>query len=179
MSHKELSLSLPGTDIRKGFQIRNRRFVFLVGSAAILIVAATLFLSAPAGSSTPSVGNSAAIEAEVARWTAIGEHYQAQALNAERREAALVARWTAMGEHYQAQAANAERREAALVARWNAMGEHYQAQAVNAALREAAMVARWNAMGEHYQAQATNAALREAAMIARWTAMGEQYAGNE
>lgn len=99
MNHKESTLSLVGTDVRTPIS-RNQVFMFALSLAAILFVTATVFLSISAVRLNESSGIAARLEADSARWDAMGEHYRAEAFDAEHSAAAYIARWNAMGEWY-------------------------------------------------------------------------------
>jgi hypothetical protein len=149
MNHKGSTLSLVGTDVKTPIS-RNQVFMFVLSLAVVLFVAAVVFLSLSADKLNESSGEVAGLEADSARWNAMGEHYRAEALEAERSAFANTARWDAMGDHYRGETFDVERGMAANTARWNAMGEHYRAEAFDAEHSAAARTARWNAMGEWY-----------------------------
>ena len=128
MSHKEMSLELVGTDVKRIPGSGSHVIILALGLVAVLVAAAIIFLTLPAESPNSLTGNSAGTNADAARWNAIGEHYRGQALAVERGAAASVARWTGMGERYSGQESALERGAAASVARWTAIGQRYGAK---------------------------------------------------
>jgi hypothetical protein len=100
--------------------------VFLVGAVVLVAVLVLAFLaSAPARSIESSDPGQRAIEADAARWTAMGEFYAAQAQADQRARDAYEARNTALAVHYDAQAAAEQRAMDAYAARLTGQAEHY------------------------------------------------------
>ena len=79
MSHKEMSIGLVGTDMDVNIsRSRNHLLMLVLGAAAILIVTATILLTAPAELSKLSSRTGAAVNADAARWNAMGQRYGSQ-----------------------------------------------------------------------------------------------------
>jgi hypothetical protein len=96
------------------------------------------------------------LEADLARWTAMGEYYEnVETGKIQRSRSADTARWMGQAEFYQnvEESQNLQRRRAADAARWTAMGEYYENVAGDQVLSRAqsADAARWLAMSEYYQ----------------------------
>jgi len=132
----------------------SRLFSLFVALALVAVAALTL----RAGVATSNLVNGGTIDADAARWQALGELYARQAQEAarvQRAQAANTARWVAMGKAY-TPATNAQSAQPAYdaeTARWVAMGEFYIRQADEAQrARQArnADAARWAAMGKYY-----------------------------
>ena len=131
------------------------RLLSLFVALALVAVAA---LTLRAGVATSNLVNGGTIDADAARWQALGEFYAKQAQEAarvQRAQAADTARWEAMGKAYtpSTNAQSAQPAYDAETARWVAMGEFYVRQADEAQrARQArnADAARWAAMGKYY-----------------------------
>ena len=113
----------------------NRLFSLLVILALAMVITLT-FQEAVATKSIVFNGQFQAVqrhrglEAEIARWAAMGEYYEnLEEANLLRSRNADSARWTAMNEYYQklaaAQTQHLQRSRAADAARWTAMAEYY------------------------------------------------------
>jgi uncharacterized membrane protein len=150
MSQKGVTLSSMGTEAHTANLSGSRVFKVILGLVLIILVAVAVHFSWTAVQPAQSAGSVTALEANAARWIAMGEHFRAPVSDAVRAAAAEAARWDAMGEHYRAPVSDAERAAVAGIARWDAMGEHYRAPVSDAVRAAEAGVARWDAMGERY-----------------------------
>jgi hypothetical protein len=96
------------------------------------------------------------LEADVARWTAMGEYYQnlkVEEAALQRGRAADAVRWTAVAGSYQDlhETQQLQRSRAADVARWTALAQYYRNQEEQKLPRgRAAYALRWTAMAQYY-----------------------------
>jgi hypothetical protein len=143
--------------------------VFLVGGVVLVAVLVLAFLAiAPARSIESSDPGQRALEADAARWTAMGEFYAAQAEAEQRSMDAYEARNTGLAAHYEAQQ---ERVMNADAARLTGLAQYQRLSAMDA------NTARWVAMGEFYTAQAEAEQRAIDAYAARLTGQAEHYLG--
>jgi hypothetical protein len=142
MSHKGIALDLDRKE-RARPALKVSPLGIALAALAILAIVSMLFFSGPTAATTGESGG----DADAARWTAMGEHYNANALAAERSQAASAARWEAAGQHYQAEEFDVERSMAVNAARYAALGLHYSGLRQDLTDIQAA---RYQAMGEWY-----------------------------
>jgi hypothetical protein len=131
----------------------NRLFSLFVALTFVVVVVLTV----RAGIATSNPVNSGTIDAEAARWQALGEFYARQAQESARIQRVQepdTARWVAMGKFYaKLEAERIQRTQDAETARWQALGESYAKQAQEAQRIQQvqnADAARWTAMGNFY-----------------------------
>ena len=146
-------------------RVRKEVVLAVLISAAVVLVAASVWALMSVARPGVSSGVAAGVEASSARWAALGAHYTR---DYEAIAAVNSARWSALGDYYRDRvSAGVE----ASSARWAALGAHltrdYEAIA-------AVSSARWSALGANYLARYEAAA---AASSARYQALAEWYAG--
>lgn len=128
--------------------------------------------------STPIKGEDRTLadEANIGRWTAIGNHYSKADVNEQSLGSnADQARWDALGSFYgELTGGRSNNSIAADQSRWDAMGVFYANMDSDGVERaKAASQARWDAMGRGYNGSYLTRTKN--ADQARWDALGEAY----
>jgi hypothetical protein len=164
MSHKVSTFNVGRVRGKGESRVRKEVVLAILISAAVVLVAASVWALMSMARPAVASGVAAGVEASSARWAALGAHYTR---DYEAIAAVSSARWNALSDYYRTRvAAGVE----ASSARWAALGAHYARDFEAIA---AVSSARWSALGDCYLARYEAAA---ATSSARYQALAEWYA---
>ena len=138
----------------------------MVAIAAALALAFVMAAVQPIPSAAAQDSGQRGLDADSARYVALGRYYSAVASAAGKAE--FLPYEAALRQYYQARAQAARDADSA---RYVALGQYYTAAAGAARNADSA---RYKALGQHYQARAQAARNADSA---RWSAVGVYYAG--